>query len=107
MQPSDLVGSSSSNSGQPWKPSSSGSGVGPVLVAVLRLVDVGVRDVARRAFRLREAEVAELVALRVLQAGVLAGVEQLAALVEEVADVDHLLDGEPRRARSGHLVRLA
>ena len=71
-------------------------GLGAVLVAVLA------------AFPgLREAEVAELVALRVLRAGALAGVEQLAALVEEVADVDHLLDGEPRGAGAGRLARLA
>ena len=59
--------------------------------------------VRRPRARLREPEVAELVALGVLLAGVLAGEEQLAALVEEVADVDHLLDREARRAGAGGL----
>ena len=46
-------------------------------------------------------------AYAVLVPGVLAREEQLAALVEEVADVDHLLDGEARRAGAGRLARLA
>ena len=49
--------------------------------------------------RLREAEVAELVALRVLLAGVLAGVEQLAALVEEVRG--RRSSPRPRARRAG------
>ena len=42
---------------------------------------------------------------RVLVAGVLAGEEQLAALVHVVARVDHLLDREPGEARAAGLGR--
>ena len=70
---------------------------------VLVELRLGHRAVLAAFTGLREAEVAELEALGVLPAGVLAGVEQLAALVEEVADVDHLVDGEPRRAGAGSL----
>ena len=110
IQPSAFVGSFSSNSSQPSNAGVVRIGVLAVLVAVLRVEHVGREALLarrRRPLELREAEVAERVALGVLLPGPLAGVEQLAALVEEGADRDHLLDREAGGARPRHLVRPA